>query len=101
MKEMTEALRQMRKEKIEQAEKHLARLEGLQKAQGDISFLCESVRELAEIDSLWSKLILEVEEKLELRSKVWELEVGVRDRERVADELKVEVEDLNKRIQAH
>ena len=90
MEEMTEVLRQMRKEKIEQAENHLARLEGLQKAQGDISCLCESVRELAEIDSLRSKLILEVEEKLELCGKVWALEVGVRDRERVVDELKAE-----------
>ena len=74
----------------------------LQKVHGDISFLCEYVREkMAKTDSLWSKLILEVEEKLELRGKLWELEVGVRDRERVVDRLKAEMEDLNKRIQEY
>ena len=35
----------MRKEKIEEAEKHLAKMEELLKAQGDITFLCESVCE--------------------------------------------------------
>ena len=91
----------MRKEKIEEAEKHLAKIEEMLKEQGDISFLCEYLREkMAEIDSLRSKLILEVKEKLELRGKVQELE-DVRDCELVADELRAEVENLNRRIQAY
>ena len=45
--------------------------------------MCESIREkMTEIDSLWSKLILEVKEKLELHGKVQELEESVRDCER-------------------
>ena len=57
----------MRKKKIEEADKHLAKMDELLKAQGDISFLCESVcKKIVEIDLLQSKLILEVKEKLEL-----------------------------------
>jgi len=71
VKEMAEALRQMSKEKLEQAEKHLARLEELHKANEDISFRCKSVCEkMAEIDSLRSQLDQERKEKLEFHGKV-------------------------------
>jgi len=56
---------------------------------------------MAEIDSFRSKLLLDVEEKLKLYDKVRELKEGVRDREHVVDELRAEVEDLNRRIQAY
>ena len=47
----------MRKEKIEEADKHLAKMDELLKAQGDISFLCESVCEkIVEIDLLGRSL---------------------------------------------
>jgi len=46
-----------------------------------------------EIDSLRSKQILEVKEKLELCDKIRELETDIQDRERVADELSAELED--------
>ena len=42
-------------------------MDELLKAQGDISFLCESVcKKIVEIDLLQSKLIMEVKEKVEL-----------------------------------
>jgi len=57
----------MRKEKIEEGDKHLAKMDELLKAQGDISFLCESVcKKIVEINLLRSKLIMEVKEKVEL-----------------------------------
>ena len=97
--EMAEILRKMRKEMIKEAEKHLAKMEKMHKAHGDISFLCESVCEkMAKIDMLQSRLIQGVEGKLRLHGIVRELEVIIRDRECVADELRAEVEDLDKRI---
>ena len=102
VEEKTEVPRQMRMDKIEEAKKYLAKMEELLKARGDISFLCESVREkMAKINSLRSKLIQEVKEKVKLRGKVHELEESIRDREHVADELRAEVEDLNRCILAY
>ena len=60
----------MRKKKIEEADKHLAKMDELLKAQGDISFLCESVCEkIVEIDLLGRSLFWRSRRRLSFVAK--------------------------------
>ena len=71
MKELSEAVKCLRKEKLELAIDLLARLEELNKAGEDISLLCEALNERAnDIDLLQPQLDEERKEKLELLGKV-------------------------------
>ena len=76
MKELSEAMKRLQKEKLELTEGLLVRLKELKKAKEDISFLCEAISEKTmEINSIQSQLEQEHKEKIELRGRVWELEV--------------------------
>jgi len=68
------ALKGLRKEKLEVSEALLEKLKALKQAMEDASGLCDIILERqSTIDSLWSQ----VEEKLELRGKVWQLELNL------------------------
>ena len=76
MKELSEAMKRLQKEKLELIEGLLARLKELKKEKEDISFLCEAISEkIMEINSIRSHLEQERKEKIELRGRAWELEV--------------------------
>jgi len=76
VKELSEAMKRLQKEKLELIEGLLARLKELKKEKEDISFLCEAISEkIMEINSIRSHLEQERKEKIELRGRAWELEV--------------------------
>ena len=96
MEELSEAVKHLQKEKLELIEGLQARLKELKKAKEDVSFLCGAISEKTmKINLLWSQLEQERKEKLKLRGKVRELEVSSRHHERVAEDLRAELVDLN------
>ena len=94
MEELFKAVKLLQKEKLELTEGLLARLEELKKAK-DVS-LCEAINEkTTKINLLQSQLDQERKEKLKLHGRVRELKVISRNHEHMAEDLRVEVVDLN------
>ena len=95
MEELFKAVKLLQKEKLELTEGLLARLEELKKAKEDVSW-CEAINEkTTEINLLRSQLDQERKEKLKLHGRVRELKVSSRNHEHMAEDLRVEVVDLN------
>ena len=91
VEELSEAVKRLRKEKLELAEGLLPRMEELKKVREDVS-LCEAISEKTkEINSLRTQLNQEDMEKLELRGKVRELEVSSCKHKHATKDLKAEV----------
>ena len=96
-------MKELKKEKLELTEALLEKMEALKKVKEDASGLRGIIlkRQLV-IDSLRPWEMQNIEEKLELRGKVQQLELSLQRREHEVKELRAELVQLNDRYrEAH